>query len=627
MNHGRLGRATTMLALATLALLISSARGAEPIQLRAGRVSMLFDSENATLRYIKIGQNEILHGITAPIRDENWGTVVPQVSNIKLDNADDHFKLTFDAVCKARDIDFRWQGTVTGTKAGEVEFAFDGVAKTTFMRNRIGLCVLHGASAAGKPWVITHVDGEKSKGAFPTFIAPHQPAKQIRAIDHEFAKGAWAHVELLGEVFEMEDQRNWTDASFKTYCIPLEIPYPVKIEAGTKISHKARISVSGDLPADSPAEPRVTLTLGKQESRLPRLGLQVASETGELSQGQIDRLKQLKLDHLRVDVRSADESFAAKLRAADRQAKAIGAPLHLGVVLGKQAAAAEVNKFAEELKTLQPNASAYIINVTDWEQLKLARAALKDVAGKAQFGGAKMTNYVEINRDRPTNDELDLVSFNITPQIHAFDNLSMVETLPIQGAAVRSARQFLGQRPLLIGPITLRPPLADQKPAPGELPPDVDLRQSSAFAAAWTVGSVKSLAEAGARSATYYETVGWKGLMEWDAPPKRPAPVPTKPGEVFPVYQVFRELADFSGGNVQQLDSTEPQAVVGLSLSNLGKRCILLANLTDRKQPALLRGLSGPAKIALLDGRPIEQSLPNPIVIPPHAIVRIAPAK
>ncbi len=56
-----------------------------------------------------------------------------------------------------------------------------------------------------------------------------------------------ARVEFEGEVFEMEDQRNWTDASFKTYCTPLEIPYPVEVTKGTKISQKITISVAGDL--------------------------------------------------------------------------------------------------------------------------------------------------------------------------------------------------------------------------------------------------------------------------------------------------------------------------------------------------------------------------------------------
>ena len=30
----------------------------------------------------------------------------------------------------------------------------------------------------------------------------------------------------------MEDQRNWTDASFKTYSTPLRIPYPVEVAPG-----------------------------------------------------------------------------------------------------------------------------------------------------------------------------------------------------------------------------------------------------------------------------------------------------------------------------------------------------------------------------------------------------------
>lgn len=30
--------------------------------------------------------------------------------------------------------------------------------------------------------------------------------------------------EFEGDVFEMEDQRNWTDASYKTYCTPWGCP-------------------------------------------------------------------------------------------------------------------------------------------------------------------------------------------------------------------------------------------------------------------------------------------------------------------------------------------------------------------------------------------------------------------
>ena len=35
-------------------------------------------------------------------------------------------------------------------------------------------------------------------------------------------------IRFEGEVFEMEDQRNWTDASFKTYAHHSPVPTPNK---------------------------------------------------------------------------------------------------------------------------------------------------------------------------------------------------------------------------------------------------------------------------------------------------------------------------------------------------------------------------------------------------------------
>ena len=86
---------------------------------------------------------------------------------------------------KEADIDFRWKGSVSGTDKGVIEFTFDGEAHSTFKRNRIGFCVLHGPSAAGQPWLLETVDGKKSKGQFSQFISPHQTAKSLRAITHE----------------------------------------------------------------------------------------------------------------------------------------------------------------------------------------------------------------------------------------------------------------------------------------------------------------------------------------------------------------------------------------------------------------------------------------------------------
>ncbi|MEJ7709389.1 MAG: hypothetical protein WKF84_05910 [Pyrinomonadaceae bacterium] len=85
---------------------------------------------------------------------------------------------------------------------------------------------------AGKTCVVKHDDGSLTASLFPFHVSPDQPFLDIRAISHELTKGFWADVVFEGEIFEMEDQRNWTDASYKTYCTPLRLALPVLIAKG-----------------------------------------------------------------------------------------------------------------------------------------------------------------------------------------------------------------------------------------------------------------------------------------------------------------------------------------------------------------------------------------------------------
>ena len=359
--------------------LTSTIHAGEPIPLRAGPVTMVFDAENVFLRYVRVGSHEVLRGINAPIRNENWATIAPKVSNLRVMNYGDNFKVTFDVACQRADIDFRWKGSLSGNDEGVIEFTFDGKAHSTFKRNRIGFCILHGPSAAGQPWLLETVDGKTSKGQFPKFISPHQPAKNLRAITHEVATGIHARVEFEGEVFEMEDQRNWTDASFKTYCTPLEIPYPVEVPKGTKISQKIRISLNGDLPGEvaSPTD-RTVLTLGKKESPLPLIGVQVSGEVEDLTDQQTRRLRALHLDHLRVDLPLSDESFVNDLRRATRQAKALDVSLQIVLGLGESPA---FDTLVKEIKSLQPSVSYWLVRGGDPAHFEMARRHLASVAG------------------------------------------------------------------------------------------------------------------------------------------------------------------------------------------------------------------------------------------------------
>ena len=605
---------------------------ADPMELRAGPLSMVFDTDHAMLRFIRVGQVEVLRGINAPVRDQFWATLPTEVTNVQLRAGRDRFSLTFDVSCRQRDIDFSWNGKIEGTAEGTLRFDFDGVANTGFLKNRIGFCILHPSTAADLPWKIEATDGTRVAGKFPRFIAPHQPAMNLRAIEHEFAPGAWAEVRLAGETFEMEDQRNWTDGSFKTYCTPLGRPYPVRIAAGTKIEQSVGLRLTGQVGAlaavaetDS-GEVTLTLAEGADAVRpLPGIGLQTSSQVVGLNDLEIKRLKQLSLDHLRISLAPANDDLTGRLRAASQQARALGVPLHIALRLSPEPAG-ELRQLAASVQATEPPVAAWVVTEATAERFEMVRRIL---GTEVSIGVGEDTNFTELNRNRPQSDAIQLVSFGLNPQCHARDNLTMIETLQIQGEAVDSARQFIGDRRLLVSPVTLKVQKINQPPLPGELPTDVDSRQPPLFAAGWTLGSIKYLAEAGVDGLTYYETVGWKGVMAPGPQVRLPQIFPAQPSRVYAVYHILCAVGEFAGGQVRRVDSSAAMEVVAMALRQRDRSRLLVANLSQRRKTVRLRGVSaGSARLFRLNRGNVASSAIDPDAFSrrPAEVIEIGPA-
>jgi hypothetical protein len=167
---------------------------------------------------------------------------------------------------------------------------------------------------------------------------------------------------------------------------------------------------------------------------------------------------------------------------------------------------------------------------------------------------------------------MDGVTFSLNPQVHASDDATLVETLEAQRDVVWSARQFCGALPICVGPVTLRPRFNPDAtgpvpfPKPGELPPSVDPRQCQLLTAAWTLGSLGELATSGAARLTYYETTGWRGVMETESGSPLPEQFPSVAGGVYPVYHVFADLGEVAGAEIAVLDFGRPLEVRGVAL-------------------------------------------------------------
>jgi D-apionolactonase len=571
------------------------------LPLRAGPLSLIYTGGD--LRYIRVGEGPILHRLYVAVRDHNWDTIPAELTDIAIDDRGDNFRISFRARHKRGSIDFAWDGRIDGDADGTLRFAMDGEVLSDFRRNRIGFCVLHPGSLAGQPCTVEQTDGVLTEGAFPDAISPHQPFFDMRAISHEVAPGLSATVRMEGDTFEMEDQRNWTDDSYKTYSTPLTIPYPVEVKAGERIRQVVTIALSGDKREGTKVREEVKVDVEHTSvGRLPSIGLGVSS-IGLIPEGQIGRLQNLRIAHLRVDLRLDDPDYAAQLDWALAEAVALGVGLEMALHLGEDPAG-QLAALRLLLEKRRPIVARWLIfrlgeASTQAETVALARQHLSDLAPSAPFGGGTNAYFTELNRVRPQADALDFVSYTVNPQVHAFDNLSLVETLATQATTVHSARGFVGDLPIAVTPITLRArfnpnatgPEAD--PAPGTLPPSVDPRQMSLFAAAWTLGSLKYLAESGVASATYFETVGWRGVVE--SAEGSPAPFPSLPGAVFPVYHLLADVGEWADAAVLPVATSNRLAVDGLALEREGAKRILMANLTNDPQRVTVRhgGTSG----------------------------------
>jgi hypothetical protein len=583
-----------------------------PLTLHAGPVTALYDGGD--LRYIRFNGQEVLRRVYAAVRDHNWGTAIPALSNVVIDAQPDRFHVRYDADYRLNAVDFAAQLTIDGAPDGTITFTFDGVARSGFCRNRIGFCVLHPMDLAGQPLTVEHTSGTVSESRFPLDIAPHQPVFDIRTLTHEVLPGVRANVRMEGDTFEMEDQRNWTDASYKTYCTPLALPYPAEVPAGTRIQQQITVRFTGAAGATAAPEAVPTITVGDQRAALPRLGLGVAGHGQPLSAGEVERLRALALDHLRVDLHFGQSNVEAALRQATGDARALGASLHVALHLTNNAGA-ELDDVARLAVALDAPVSVWLVfrageNATGGDWLRQARARLADVRPGARFVTGSDAYFTQLNRNRPSPDALALldgVSYGLNPQVHAFENVDLVETLAAQGATVASARAFSGGLPILVSTVTLKirnnPDITGPAPEvpPGTLPPQVDPRQMSLFGAAWTLGSLKALAEVSADSATYYETTGWLGVMETAAGSPLPDRFPSLPGAVFPMYHVFADAAAFAGGTVTASVSSAPLVAEALVLEQGGRRRVLVANYTAEPQRVRLNGLTGPARLRSLD--------------------------
>lgn len=562
------------------------------VHLSAGPLSLYFD--NGMIRSIFCGKDEVVRRIYIALRDRNWNTIPYTIENFASNREAHAFTITFFVRYQYENIHFIVDVSIIGSNDGIITTTLYGEALSTFERNRIGWCLLYPLqTCSGIPCTVVETNGNSRSTTFPHQIAPHQPVVGMRSLSYQLADGTTITTLCSGDTFEMEDQRNWTDASYKVYSTPLTTPIPVTMVKGTIIEQTITISVAAKQPIKpaEPTEPEVRISCQKTDVfPLPKLGL-VFPGKQRLTDFAARSLAALNLDHLRFDIDLSEEAIPYTAGRIHATCSRIGCGAEIALHLSDRYVE-ELTVIAEAFKTMPSLIHRFLLfhknsSVTPPEIIAAASKLLKPWYKSSMIVAGTDHYFVEINRNRVDAATVDGLCYSANPQVHTFDAVAIMENLEGIQETIAAARLLAPKRAVTISPLTLRPRKKPDKPHKfgGSDPRQVDL-----FTASWTLGTLWHSIQANIDTLTYFATTGPEGVLD------------ESNEELFPVFHLFSALASRnSATSISFCSSSDARRVIGCMVHTSFRVQMLLANCTPTTVALTLEDFPEQGTIIYLD--------------------------
>lgn len=371
------------------------------ISLKWGEVTAEFEPWNGWLRNVCLGKRLLVRSIYCAVRGADWSTKKFEVEITHHKQEGGGCEL--DWVLHYHELGFTWRGSLMGCLDSSFILSGKGVATQAFETRRAGLCLLHPSEQKGLGAAATHPDGSQTRAHLPEFISPDSPFYDISALSIDDV-GSFA---FEGEIFEMEDQRNWGDASFKTYCRPQSWPQPYHVEPRGDIWQQITFVPSGSSEK---------LPLPTRTGVFPNLG--VWARPGDVLP---EWAKFVFADSLLDDwtLETISQLVGREVALAWKPGKPV---LPCSMVFTAPA-------YEAETRSAFPQGTK-IYSWFPW-------------------------NFTEINRSQPLSDSLDGIAFGIHGQIHADDDASIMENTFALTDVIESAHRLAKGRPVVVAPLQM----------------------------------------------------------------------------------------------------------------------------------------------------------------------------
>jgi D-apionolactonase len=603
--------------------------------LTAGPLTAEFD--NGNLRYIKMSGVEVLRAMAFLVRDESWGTYTPVLSNLKIDQRKEGFSVAYQASCSRLGQQIDYDATIEGKSNGNLVFRAVAKPKRDFLTNRTGFVVLHPLQGVvGQPVKVEHTDGSLTNSRFPEHVNPDCPFRNIRALSHEVLPGVWARCQMEGEAYEMEDHRNWTDASFKTYVRPLAKPWPYTLPMGQLIQQSVSLSFSGALPKNSRSNKSigVQLKIGVVTDQIvPPIGVGVPAEEIDQALSQTELVKMLAPNFLVCFFDPREQHGVTELSKYRRLSEKVGAEVMLEVVVESlHDFTSELDRVAEYVGMAGLKLSAVAVcpvghlksvlpggNYPPAPPLEDLYRAARNAFPRAKIGGGMFSFFTELNRKRPPAQLLDFITNTTCPIVHACDDRSVMETLEALPWQIATASAFSAGAAHRVGPSGIgardNPHGATYADNPTNLRvclAKMDPRQRGLFSAAWTLGYVATLARAGVATISMGAPTGPLGMIYREAEHTQPFFDDLESVAVYPVFHTMSALNRACGNPMLSTSCTDNRKIACFGWNDKSGNTVMIANLTADEQVVALSGVAPGATIGILDEDNFINATTNP---------------
>ena len=556
---------------------------------------LTLEYSEGSLWNISNGSEEAIRRIYLVFQDINWTSRPFVIKDEIWQIADRSFSAKIKAQGSHDAKDLSVELEITGSESGEITYGFSASTSVSFMRNRLGLCLLHPvAGLTGRECELTKADGAVEVSRFPDAISPNQPFLNLSGISHKLQSGQVVSVNLKGEIFESEDHRNWSDASYKTYCTPISLPFPAQVTPGEALSQKITISISGEHTTAISRNESAVITVGAEEIELPEIGLGLSEDPAHLNASEYAGFEDLAIKHLRLALNGNSQ-----IRSAVEKALLVTKQLKIELDLAIKAESPEQLKAILQsiIEIKDQIRSFYIFSASEkTTPIGFIQVAEESLGDKSKIIGGTDLYFTELNRNQSAVDFVEQVNFSINPQVHSFDDRTLIQNTATQKAIATNAHRIAKGKKVSIGPITLRPRYNPNATQPDKdvsntpLPSSVDARQRTWFAEGWTVKSIRSIAESESISTlTYFETLGWRGIRELSTGSKDPLNFASKAGEEFPVWRLFKNLKGFT--HARPTASSLPELVDCLIITSAEKTEAILVNFSTIEQEVKFSGI------------------------------------